>query len=484
VNEGWERYAAGKLGFQLLLTGMICAENSPLKRIEKKLKDIAPKNKPVLITGETGSGKDLLAKAVHNLSGRAGGLHTFNCAEFEAADSSLPLIKLYGCGPGHGLHGMPKMGQSGVLAEAGEGTVFLNEIADLPLPIQTSLLSIFDGEPFRPHAGRGKPTLCRARFVGATNKDIPTLIDALLFREDFYRRFPRPCRFEIPPLRTRPEDIGALTAFYSNSQVKPIRLPEDLFKALFWYPWPFNVAELRDFFEAVGGIAQLKTAKSALNASWLDECVGPEMAKGLRKAYLKYQTAAGQVSVGNPERKIVEEIVEVSRRMFDRSWSSVDVPGSLEQFSIIRDSQLEIMNLLSAKGYVWDKARAREEYMAFLKDAGYDSDPSENFAAGVFQILQQCYPGKTEVGSMQEGPADERRIDALDRGDTEQDEKIGNQGKSYANVAINLLMAVFKNLRAGPSRLSSTREARIHETFERFFGIKYDAVRKRVDKLG
>jgi DNA-binding NtrC family response regulator len=228
---------------------MICENpESEIAKIEKLTAKIAKSSMPVLILGETGTGKELIARAIHNLSRRPGKFMTFNCSELAASDSMIPLGKLFGYGKGHGIENIPKEGQDGVLVEANAGTIFLDEIADLPLDVQTKLLRVLDGYSFYPAAGERKELSTNARFLFATNKDLQMEVREKRMRQDFFIRF-RTWNIELPSLRRRVQDIPALIKYYSNEFENKAVLPENIFKSLIWYHWPGNVRELKNFIE-------------------------------------------------------------------------------------------------------------------------------------------------------------------------------------------------------------------------------------------
>jgi transcriptional regulator with PAS, ATPase and Fis domain len=231
------------------LPGMICEDaKSEITKIEALAAKIAKSSIPVLILGETGTGKELIAKAIHTLSGRLGRFMTFNCSELAASDPMIPLGKIFGYGKEHGIENIPKEGQDGILVEANEGTIFLDEIADLPLDVQTNLLRVLDGYSFYPAAGERKELSTSARFIFATNKDLYVEVRERRMRQDFFIRFST-SSIELPSLRSRVQDIPALVKYYSNEFKNKAVLPENIFKSLIWYHWPGNIRELKNFIE-------------------------------------------------------------------------------------------------------------------------------------------------------------------------------------------------------------------------------------------
>ena len=170
---------------------------------------------PVMIVGESGTGKTHIARAVHALSDRSSGIcKEISCAQFEHADPAFALGKLFGVGTGHGLPNVPKDGQSGLLEESDGGTLFLDDFDRLPLNVQDLLLYPLEGKPFEPGIGRGQPRAVSVKFMFATNRDPAELVSAGKFQGDVLARIGT--RVDIPPLRKRPEDIPLLVEHFTN----------------------------------------------------------------------------------------------------------------------------------------------------------------------------------------------------------------------------------------------------------------------------
>ena len=226
----------------------IVGESHILKRVLKQVETVAPMDSTVLILGETGTGKELIARAIHNLSSRRE--HTFvrvNCA-------AIPLGLLES-----ELFGHEKGAFTGALAQrigrfelAHQGTLFLDEVGDIPLELQPKLLRVLQDQEFE-RLGSSKTIQVNVRLIAATNADLAQFVAEKKFRSDLYYRlnvFP----VLMPPLRKRSEDIPSLVHYfaqkYSRLMKKEIRsVPAEVMDALGKYHWPGNIRELENFIE-------------------------------------------------------------------------------------------------------------------------------------------------------------------------------------------------------------------------------------------
>ncbi|MEI9947956.1 MAG: sigma-54 dependent transcriptional regulator [Pseudomonadota bacterium] len=203
----------------------------------------------VLVLGETGVGKEVLARAVHNLSARkAGPFVALNCA---ALTESLLQSELFGHEKGAFTGAL--QARAGLLETASGGTVFLDEIGDLPLSIQTKLLRALEDRKVLRVGARAEREI-DVRFVAATNRDIEAEAEAGTFREDLFYRL-NGISFTIPPLRDRPAEIAALSRMFLaryNAELgrhAALSLSDEVVQLLENYPWPGNVRELRNAIE-------------------------------------------------------------------------------------------------------------------------------------------------------------------------------------------------------------------------------------------
>jgi len=219
-----------------------------IQNLNEVISRVAPTDSWVLITGENGTGKEIVARSIHSQSNRAGKpLVAVNCA---AIPEELIESELFGHEKGS-FTGADKA-QAGKFELADGGTLFLDEIGDMSLKTQAKILRILQEQSFE-HVGGRKTIRVDVRVIAATNKDLPAEIEAGNFREDLYYRlkvFP----LEVPPLRDRDDDLLLLIRDFVDGLVKqhgfkPILFDEDALDALRAYPWPGNVRELKNFVE-------------------------------------------------------------------------------------------------------------------------------------------------------------------------------------------------------------------------------------------
>jgi two-component system, NtrC family, nitrogen regulation response regulator NtrX len=239
-----------------------------MERVMAQLERVAASESRVCILGETGTGKELVARTVHEKSPRSGGpFVTLNCA---AVPAELIESELFGHEKGSftGASGR----HIGKFEQADQGTIFLDEIGDMPLNMQAKLLRVLEeGEVER--IGGEKPIAVNARVIVATHHDLEARAREDKFRQDlFHRIFVFPLM--LPPLRERPEDIPILVETFATQVCtqngwKPVPFTDEAMQALQSHAWPGNVRELRNMVErlmllATGGQVDLATVQSAL----------------------------------------------------------------------------------------------------------------------------------------------------------------------------------------------------------------------------
>jgi formate hydrogenlyase transcriptional activator len=223
--------------------------NSPaLEKVLEQVKHVAPTDSTVLIEGETGTGKELIAHAIHNSSSRRGHpLVKLNCA-------AIPLDLLES-----ELFGHERGAFTGAIAQkigrfelADKGTLFLDEVGDIPAPLQPKLLRVLQEQEFE-RLGSNRTHRVDVRLVAATNRNLAEMVKQGEFRSDLYYRldvFP----ILVPPLRARREDIPALVAHFVETVGCRMRkyinhIPRETMSALCSYDWPGNVRELQNRIE-------------------------------------------------------------------------------------------------------------------------------------------------------------------------------------------------------------------------------------------
>ena len=222
-------------------------ESEPIKEVWRIINRIAPMSSTVLIKGETGTGKELAARALHDLSGRRGSYVPVNCA---AISADLIEGELFGHlkGAFTGAHQV----RQGLFSHADGGTLFLDEIGEMPLGMQAKLLRVLEQRSYRPVGGNHEiPT--NARVITATNRDLAAEVLAGRFRKDLYYRI-NVIGLHLPPLRERKSDIARLTRLYLHILSIEVGVPTpeldpcDL-DHLLRYDWPGNIRELRNVIE-------------------------------------------------------------------------------------------------------------------------------------------------------------------------------------------------------------------------------------------
>lgn len=226
----------------------IIGSSPALESVLEQVEQVAPTDATVLVQGETGTGKELIARAIHNLSSRCGRpFIKLNCAAipFDLLESEL--------------FGHEKGAFTGAIAQkigrfelADKGTLFLDEVGDIPLALQPKLLRVLQEQEFE-RLGSGRTHQVDVRLVAATHRNLVEMVKRNEFRSDLYYRlnvFPVP----LPALRARREDIPALVEHYvqiyarrMNKQIQ--RISAETMAALVSYQWPGNIRELQNFIE-------------------------------------------------------------------------------------------------------------------------------------------------------------------------------------------------------------------------------------------
>ncbi|MCZ2155491.1 MAG: sigma 54-interacting transcriptional regulator [Bryobacterales bacterium] len=241
------------------MVGRSAAISTVLRQVET----VAPSDSTVLIRGETGTGKELIARAIHNRSARSRNAFVkVNCA-------AIPMGLLES-----EMFGHEKGAFTGAIAQrigrfelAHRGTIFLDEIGDIPLELQPKLLHVLQEHEFE-RLGSGKTLRVDVRLVAATNADLSRMVEEKTFRADLYYRlnvFP----ITVPPLRERREDIPLLVSYFAQQFAarmgKKIRtIPSEAMEQLMRYPWPGNIRELQNLVERAVILSNDSTLKIPL----------------------------------------------------------------------------------------------------------------------------------------------------------------------------------------------------------------------------
>ncbi len=222
--------------------------SKPMQEIEELISAMAPSDANVLITGESGVGKEVIANAIHARSRRAGKeMVKLNCAAFP---QTMIEGELFGYVKGAftgAMHDFP-----GMIAAADGGTLFLDEISDMPLDLQTRFLRVLQEREYRP-LGSTRTMKANFRVIASTNRPVAQALAENRLRSDLYYRL-NTFQIEVPPLRERKEDIPPLIAQFLRQFAQQLGKPEpdiapDAFQKLLDYAWPGNVRELQNAIE-------------------------------------------------------------------------------------------------------------------------------------------------------------------------------------------------------------------------------------------
>jgi formate hydrogenlyase transcriptional activator len=244
----FERFASGDQGRNQRRFEQVIGSSPALESVLEQVERVAPTGSTVLLQGETGTGKELIARAIHNISSRCGRPYIkLNCA-------AIPFDLLESEFFGH-----EKGAFTGAIAQkigrfemADKGTLFLDEVGDIPLALQSKLLRVLQEQEFE-RLGGTRTHQVDVRLVAATNRNLADLVKRNEFRSDLYYRlnvFP----IALPPLRARRDDIPALVThfveLYGRRMGRQIEhVPPETMSAFSSYEWPGNIRELQNFIE-------------------------------------------------------------------------------------------------------------------------------------------------------------------------------------------------------------------------------------------
>lgn len=223
----------------------ILGDSPAIERLRERVRRVALSDAPALILGPTGSGKELVAQAIHRLGHRPG-------AEFLAINcSAIPatLIESQLFGHTRGAFTGADRNREGYFAAVGEGTLFLDEVGELPLELQPKLLRVLESRDFTP-MGSHTARRFEGRVVAATHADLPAMVARREFREDLFYRL-QVLTLRVPSLGERREDIPALVAHFASRVRRPLRFSESALGVMAAANWPGNVRELRTIVERV-----------------------------------------------------------------------------------------------------------------------------------------------------------------------------------------------------------------------------------------
>ncbi len=256
----------------------------------------------ILLQGETGTGKELFAQSIHNESERAHGpFVAVNCA---AIPENLMESELFGYETG-AFTGASKMEKTGLFEAAHEGTIFLDEVSEIPLTLQSRLLRVIQEREVR-RVGANKVIPINVRIICATNRDLMDMICQGKFREDLYYRL-KVLSIQLPPLRNRDGDVGIIMqhylTYYAHKFGKTdIRLTPEAAKLAEKYPWPGNIREIRNISEQLAVLCE-GTEITANDMSMLLPVEQP------KPKPIHIPDSGDDISLKNLERRQIEEVL-------------------------------------------------------------------------------------------------------------------------------------------------------------------------------
>ncbi|MGL0788495.1 sigma-54-dependent transcriptional regulator [Xanthomonas translucens] len=249
--------------------GALLGHSAAMRTVHKRIGLAAASDLPVLVSGETGTGKELVARALHRASARAGAAFVaVNCAAIPAE-----LIESELFGYRKGAFSGAVADRAGLIREADGGTLFLDEIGDMPLPMQAKLLRFLQEGEVSPLGGRGAQKV-DVRVVAATHRELAQLVADGRFRSDLRYRL-NVVPIELPPLRERGDDIVLLAQHFLEDGASAARTLSEAAQArLRAYPWPGNVRELRNAMQR----CQVLVRTPTIEAHDLDEVLAGDAA--------------------------------------------------------------------------------------------------------------------------------------------------------------------------------------------------------------
>ena len=295
-----EREEAAPAAFERLV-----GSSEAMQQVYELVRRIAPTRSAVLITGETGTGKELVARAMHNLSPRREHLFVpLNCA---AIPAELLESELFG--HTRGAFTGAESQRAGKFEVAHGGTLFLDEIGDMPYPLQAKLLRVLQ-EGVIERLGSNKPITVDVRVVSSTHRDLPARIRESAFREDLYYRL-NVFNIRLPPLRERREDVANLATHFLHGFARELAreapvLTSEALRLLERHAWPGNVRELQNLMERVAVLA-----------------AGPEVDVGFFTALMS--PAPERPAETGPEELALQPAVEqLERKLILRALGAAD----------------------------------------------------------------------------------------------------------------------------------------------------------------
>jgi len=278
--------------------GILTADPAMSRTLET-LSKIAPTELPVLIQGETGTGKELLARAIYRRSTRANGpFVVLNCA---AIPATLVESELFGWV--RGAHNMADRDRVGLIGAANRGTLFLDEVGEMPMEVQARFLRVLQSGDFN-RLGSTRPEHVDVRVISATNRDLETEVEQRRFRDDLYFRLASVV-LRVPPLRERKADLVMLAnhflrVYAGRSGQVPPRLSSESVQAMLAYPFPGNVRELE---LAMAGVVAMCPPGEEIAPSVLNDRIAGRRPGGNKKSEIPV------MSLAEMEKKLIAAVL-------------------------------------------------------------------------------------------------------------------------------------------------------------------------------
>ncbi len=299
----------------------LCGRSKAMQRVYRSIRSISRVDTTVLIEGETGTGKELVARAIHFSGNRK--VEPFLAINCAGLTESLLTSQLFGHRRGSFTGALSD--QIGLFEAADRGTLFLDEVGDIPLSIQSSLLRVLQEKEIT-RIGEAQPRKIDVRIIAATNRDLGREVVAGNFRQDLYYRI-RVATVSLPPLRERLEDIDALVPWLLGQTSLSMGLPEprissEAMEALKAYSWPGNVRQLRSALES----ALIQSNSAMIRACDLpDELTGSPVAPRNQIHADERARLLEALANANGNRTAAARLLQMSRATFYRSLARLNI---------------------------------------------------------------------------------------------------------------------------------------------------------------
>lgn len=310
----------------------ILGKSYPLEKAKNIAKQVAKTNSSIMINGESGTGKEVFARAIHKYSNKEGTFIPVNCS---AIPQELFESEFFGYAPG-AFTGATKGGKAGIFELANGGTVFLDEIGDLPYNMQAKLLRVLQEKELMRVGGKEIVKL-NVRIIAASNKDLKSMVRENKFRDDLFYRL-NVVEINLPALRERSEDVGILIYHFLEEQCKEnnkpfLKISKDAFKILEKYEWKGNIRELKNTIENMVVLASKKTLEIDDIPEYILKIVNNS------KDSFVYPMDLNQ-AIEILERNKIVEALEISKGNKSKAAKMLNIPRTtlyykMEQYQIV-----------------------------------------------------------------------------------------------------------------------------------------------------